>query len=78
MSYFPTDIPFMSDNELIKNGLKPRKKPEKVIDYCATCENFIENDPCDVCMGTEENHVYYTPDFVKTEEKKNEGQNRKP
>ena len=29
MSYFPTDIPFMSDNELIKNGLKPRKKPEK-------------------------------------------------
>ena len=29
MSYFPTDIPFMSDEELIKNGLKkPYKKPE--------------------------------------------------
>ena len=29
MSYFPTDIPFMSDDELIKNGLKkPYKKPE--------------------------------------------------
>ena len=29
MSYFPTDIPFMSDEELIKNGRKnPYKKPE--------------------------------------------------
>ena len=29
MSYFPTDIPFMSDDELIENGLKkPYKKPE--------------------------------------------------
>lgn len=29
MSYFPTDIPFMSDEELIENGLKkPYKKPE--------------------------------------------------
>lgn len=29
MSYFPTDIPFMSDEELIENGLKkPYKKLE--------------------------------------------------
>ena len=29
MSYFPTDIPFMSNEELIENGLKkPYKKPE--------------------------------------------------
>ena len=29
MSYFPADIPFMSDEELIENGLKkPYKKPE--------------------------------------------------
>lgn len=29
MSYFPTDIPFMSDEELKENGLKkPYKKPE--------------------------------------------------
>jgi len=29
MSYFPTDIPFMSEEELIENGLKkPYKKPE--------------------------------------------------
>ena len=25
MSYFPTDIPFMSDDELIENGLKKPK-----------------------------------------------------
>ena len=25
MWYFPEDIPFMSDDELIENGLKPRK-----------------------------------------------------
>ena len=46
MSYFPTDIPFMSDDELIKNGLKkPYKKPE-IIDSkdlvpvvrCRDCE----------------------------------------
>ena len=31
MSYFPTDIPFMSDEELIENGLKKSyKKPEIV------------------------------------------------
>ena len=29
MSYFPTDIPFMSDEEKIENGIKlPYKKPE--------------------------------------------------
>ena len=48
MSYFPTDIPFMSDDELIKNGLKkPYKKPE-IIDSkdlvpvvrCRDCENW--------------------------------------
>ncbi len=46
MSYFPTDIPFMSDDELIENGLKkPYKKPE-IIDSkdlvpvvrCRECE----------------------------------------
>ena len=49
MSYFPTDIPFMSDEELVKNGLKkPYKKPE-IIDSkdlvpvvrCKDCEHDI-------------------------------------
>ena len=49
MSYFPTDIPFMSDEELIENGLKkPYKKPE-IIDSkdlvpvvrCKDCEFYI-------------------------------------
>ena len=48
MSYFPTDIPFMSDDELIENGLKkPYKKPE-IIDSkdlvpvvrCRNCEEY--------------------------------------
>ena len=48
MSYFPCDIPFMSDEELVKNGLKkPYKKPE-IIDSkdlvpvvrCKDCENW--------------------------------------
>ena len=31
MSYFPTDIPFMSDEELIENGIKKSyKKPEVI------------------------------------------------
>lgn len=56
MSYFPTDIPFMSDEELIENGLKkPYKKPE-IIDSkdlvpvvrCKECK-FREND--DFCTG---------------------------
>lgn len=56
MSYFPTDIPFMSDEELIENGLKkPYKKPE-IIDSkdlvpvvrCRDCK-FREND--DFCTG---------------------------
>lgn len=33
--------------------------------YCGTCQNYVENDPCDVCEGTENNHVYYVPDFRK-------------
>ena len=31
--------------------------------YCSTCQNYIENDPCAVCEGTENNHVYYEADF---------------
>lgn len=51
MSYFPTDIPFMSDDELIENGLKkPYKKPE-IIDSkdlvpvvrCKDCEHDISS-----------------------------------
>lgn len=50
MSYFPTDIPFMSDEELIENGLKkPYKKPE-IIDStdlvpvvrCKDCKHLVE------------------------------------
>lgn len=52
MSYFPTDIPFMSDEELIENGLKkPYKKPE-IIDSkdlvpvvrCGQCGYWHGND----------------------------------
>ena len=32
--------------------------------YCSTCLNYIASDPCDGCDGTEENHIYYEPDFV--------------
>ena len=51
MSYFPTDIHFMSDDELIKNGLKkPYKKPE-IIDSkdlvpvvrCRDCKHDISS-----------------------------------
>ena len=56
MSYFPTDIPFMSDDELIKNGLKkPYKKPEIIkgtdlvpVVRCKDCK-FRDND--DFCTG---------------------------
>ena len=56
MSYFPTDIPIMSDDELIKNGLKkPYKKPEIIkgtdlvpVVRCKDCK-FREND--DFCTG---------------------------
>lgn len=33
--------------------------------YCSTCLGYIASDPCDGCDGTEENHIYYEPDFVK-------------
>lgn len=33
--------------------------------YCSTCQNYVENDPCAVCEGTENNHVYYDPNFRK-------------
>lgn len=52
MSYFPTDIPFMSDDELVENGLK---KPEIIkgadlvpVVRCKDCK-FREND--DFCTG---------------------------
>ena len=48
MSYFPTDIPFMSEEEFIENGLKkPYKKPEIIkgtdlvpVVRCKDCENW--------------------------------------
>lgn len=63
MSYFPTDIPFMSDEELIENGLK---KPEIInskdlvpVVRCRDCEyyegrhwcrlNETDFDPDDFC-----------------------------
>jgi len=56
MSYFPTDIPFMSDEEKIENGIKiPYKKPEIIkgtdlvpVIRCKDCK-FREND--DFCTG---------------------------
>ena len=33
--------------------------------YCSTCLNFYVSDPCDRCYGTEENHIHYTPSFVR-------------
>ena len=36
-----------------------------MLDYCSTCKNYIENDPCNECEGTENNHVYYESYFRK-------------
>lgn len=52
MSYFPTDIPFMSDEELIENGLKkPYKKPEIIkstdlvpVVRCKDCKHLANRD----------------------------------
>lgn len=54
MSYFPTDIPFMSDEELIKNGLKkPYKKPEIIngtdlvpVVRCKDCKHLYKDGEC--------------------------------
>ena len=54
MSYFPTDIPFMSDEELIENGLKkPYKKPEIIkgtdlvpVVRCKDCTHFQNTKEC--------------------------------
>ena len=54
MSYFPTDIPFMSDEELIKNGLKkPYKKPEIInskdlvpVVRCENCIHWSDSNQC--------------------------------
>lgn len=54
MSYFPTDIPFMSDDELIENGLKkPYKKPEIIkgtdlvpVVRCRGCRYHVAIDKC--------------------------------
>ncbi len=56
MSYFPCDIPFMSDEEKKENGLKlPYKKPEIIrgtdlvpVVRCKDCK-FREDD--DFCTG---------------------------
>lgn len=48
MSYFPTDIPFMSDEEKRENGIKlPYKKPETIkgadlvpVIRCKDCRYF--------------------------------------
>jgi len=54
MSYFPTDIPFMSDEELIENGLKkPYKKPEIInskdlvpVVRCKNCKHLYKDGEC--------------------------------
>lgn len=64
MSYFPTDIPFMSDEELIENGLKkPYKKPEIInskdlvtVVRCRKCKFFrhihaYDRDICESPQG---------------------------
>ena len=54
MSYFPIDIPFMSDEEKRENGIKlPYKKP-KIIDgkdlvpvaRCKDCRYRVDPDKC--------------------------------
>lgn len=45
-------------------------KGEKTMNnYCSTCLGYIASDPCDGCDGTEENHIYYEPDFVRKDTK---------
>lgn len=55
MSYFPTDIPFMSCEELKENGLKkPYKKPE-IIDS----KNLVPVVRCKECI----HHHYESKDI---------------
>ena len=59
MSYFPTDIPFMSDDELIENGLKkPYKKPE-IIDS----KDLVPVVRCKDCK-----HCYFADNRVPDEQ----------
>ena len=59
MSYFPTDIPFMSDEELIENGLKkPYKKPE-IIDS----KDLVPVVRCKDCK-----HCYFADNRVPDEQ----------
>ena len=59
MSYFPTDIPFMSDEELIENGLKkPYKKPEIIkgtdlvpVIRCRDCKHWKPTMPSKGIVG---------------------------
>ena len=55
MSYFPIDIPFMSDEELKENGLKkPYKKPEMI-----DSKDFVPVVRCRDCI----HHHYESTDI---------------
>lgn len=64
MSYFPTDIPFMSDDELIENGLKkPYKKPEIIKDTdlvpVVRCKNCIHNNDCEIQYSAQAGEYFF-------------------
>ena len=64
MSYFPTDIPFMSDDELIENGLKkPYKKPE-IIDSkdlvpVVRCRDCLHNRACEIQYHAQAGDLFF-------------------
>ena len=67
MSYFPSDIPFMSDEELRENGINiPKKRitnreklarmsnqelAEYLCSYCADCYSCVGEELCEIGQG---------------------------
>lgn len=72
MSYFPTDIPFMSDEELIENGLK---KPEIIKDTdlvsvvrCKDCKHLYKDGECPLRTW----YIHVEEDFCSYGERREE------
>lgn len=65
MSYFPTDIPFMSEEELIENGLKkPYKKPEII--NSKDLVPVVRCRECKHCITSRQGKLYCIHGFEQT------------
>ena len=65
MSYFPSDISFMSEEELKANGIRiPKSKDERAGTEQGRREREMSNaelKPCPFCGGEAEVHKHYPP-----------------